>query len=50
MLFPSCIDEWEGIVFSRTERRAPASPARGDVSGWIAISLLPGVSIQKVAN
>lgn len=45
MLFPSYIDKWEGIAFSRTERRPLASPAQGDVNGWITTLLLPGVTV-----
>lgn len=50
MLFPSHTDKWEGIVFSRTERRALESLAQGDGNGWLTTSLLPGVTVYKAAN
>lgn len=50
MLVPSYSDKPEGIVFSRTEKRALASPAQRDVSNRVTTSLLPGVTMSKIAN
>lgn len=50
MFVPSYSDKPEGIVFSRTEKRALASPAQRDVSNRVTTSLLPGVTMSKIAN